>query len=103
MACAGGNDVALDHHKTNDDHPSVGFRSIAYFGFTAPPGTPDAISAKIAADIASVLAKPEIKARIQALGATVVGGTPADMDRLLMSERAKWSVAIKTANIPQVE
>ena len=80
-----------------------GFVSIAYFGFTAPPGTPDKIVEKISADIATVLAKPEIRARIQGLGATVVGGTPADMTRLLASERIKWSAAIRNANIPQVE
>ena len=80
-----------------------GFVSIAYFGFTAPPGTPDKIVEKISADIATVLAKPEIRARIQGLGATVVGGTPADMTRLLASERIKWSAAIRNAKIPQVE
>ena len=80
-----------------------GFVSIAYFGFVAPPGTPDKIVEKIAADIATLLAKPEIASRIQGLGATVVGGTPADMARLLAAERAKWSAAIRAANIPQVE
>ena len=79
------------------------FVSIAYFGFTAPPNMPDKVVEQIAADIATVLAKPETRARIQALGATVVGGTPADMAKLLADERRKWSAAIRNANIPQVE
>ena len=80
-----------------------GFVSIAYFGFTAPSGTPDRIVEKIAADMATVLARPDIRQRIERLGATVVGGTPADMAKLLAAERAKWSAAIRNANIPQVE
>ena len=80
-----------------------GFVSVAYFGFTAPPGTPDPITDKISADIATVLAKPGIRERIEKLGATIVGGTAADMARLLASERKMWGAAIRAANIPQVE
>lgn len=80
-----------------------GFVSIAYFGFVAPPGTPDAIVNKIYTDIAATLQKPEVREKIERLGATVVGNTPAEMGKLLDSERAMWSAAIRNANIPQVE
>ncbi len=80
-----------------------GFVSIAYFGFVAPPGTPDAIVDKIYSTIAAALKKPDVREKIQRLGATIVGNTPAEMGRLLASERVKWSTAIRNANIPQVE
>ena len=80
-----------------------GFVSIAYFGFVAPPGTPDAIVEKVHATIADALKKADVRDRIEKLGATVVGSTPAEMGRLLAGERAKWSAAIRNANIPQVE
>ena len=79
------------------------FVSIAYFGYLAPPGTPDAIVNKVYTDIADTLKKPEVRERIERLGATVVGNTPAEMGKLLESERASWSAAIRNANIPQVE
>ena len=79
------------------------FVSIAYFGFVAPPGTPDAIVEKINGAIADALKKPDVRERIEKLGATIVGGTPAEMGKLLDGERAKWSAAVRNANIPQVE
>ena len=79
------------------------FVSIAYFGFVAPPGTPDAIVGKVYSAIADALKKPDVRTRIEGLGASIVGNSPAEMGRLLASERAKWSAAIRNANIPQVE
>ncbi len=79
------------------------FVSIAYFGFVAPAGTPDAIVDKIHTTIAAALKKPDIRAKIEKLGSTVVGNTPAQMATLLDAERKKWSTAIRNANIPQVE
>ena len=79
------------------------FVSIAYFGFVAPPGTPDAIVDRVYGAIAAALKKPDVRQRIEKLGATVVGNTPAEMGKLLENERTKWSTAIRNANIPQVE
>ena len=79
------------------------FISIAYFGFVAPPGTPDTIVEAIHAAIAAALKKPEIRSRIEQLGATIVGNTPSEMAALLATERTKWSTAIRNANLPQVE
>ena len=80
-----------------------GFVSIANYAIVAPQGTPDEVIAKIHAAAAAALAKPDVRDRIQKLGATIVGNTPAEMARMVEAERAMWGAAIRSANIQQVE
>ena len=55
-----------------------------------PRQTPDAVVAKLNADIGKVLADAEIKSKLQDQGAIVVGGTPAEFAAFLGAELKKW-------------
>lgn len=98
-----------ERHPALTDVPTLiesglpGLVSIANYGIVAPQGTPDAVIAKIHAAVAAALTKPDVRDRIQKLGATIVGNTPAEMAKAIEAERTMWSTAIKNANIPQVE
>ncbi len=72
-----------------------GFDVSSWFALYAPAKTPDAIIAKFQADLKTGLADPAVKAKIDALGAITVTGTPAEMDRFLRAEMEKWGSLIK--------
>ncbi len=60
---------------------------------------PEAITKKLAADIAQILAMPEVKAKFDTLGMELAPQTPAQFDAFIGKEAAKWSKVIKQAGI----
>jgi tripartite-type tricarboxylate transporter receptor subunit TctC len=74
-----------------------GFYAKVWQGMVAPPGTPKAITSKLAAAINDVLKMPEVTERLDQWYMTAVGGTPQDMDRFLKAERERWGNVIRTS------
>jgi tripartite-type tricarboxylate transporter receptor subunit TctC len=70
-----------------------------WLGVVAPAGTPPAIVNKLNAAFRESLAPPETRARLDALGADIKIGTPAEFGKLLADELAKWTAVAKAANI----
>jgi tripartite-type tricarboxylate transporter receptor subunit TctC len=87
------------------DVPSVieaGFPKLEatfWLGVVAPAGTPPAIVNKLNAAFRESLAPPETHARLDALGAEIKIGTPAEFGKMLADELAKWTAVAKAANI----
>jgi len=50
-------------------------------------------------EINAGLADPELRARLAALGGTVLPGSPADFGKLIADETGKWAKVIRAANI----
>jgi tripartite-type tricarboxylate transporter receptor subunit TctC len=76
-----------------------GFESAAWFAVVAPPKTPQAIVAKVNADIAAAVRQPEVRARLAELSAEPVGGTPAETAAFMRAEVERWHNVIKAANV----
>ena len=76
-----------------------GFRSITWFAIAGPPGLPAPLADKINRDVAEILHKPEIVAKIQALRLEPMGGTTADAVKFIGEETQLWGRVIKEANI----
>ena len=72
-----------------------GFEAVSWIGALVPAGTPQPIVDKIHTDLVAVLRMPEIKEKLAALGAEVVGNTPQQFAAWNRSEIAKWAKAIK--------
>ena len=72
-----------------------GFEAVSWIGALVPAGTPQPIVDKIHADMVAVLRMPEIKEKLGALGAEVVGNTPEQFAAWNRTEIAKWAKAIK--------
>src|SRR5262249_56188782 len=70
-----------------------------WLGVVAPAGTPPDIVNKLNAAFRESLAPAETRARLDALGADIKIGTPAEFEKLLADELAKWSAVAKAANI----
>ncbi|GAB3659333.1 tripartite tricarboxylate transporter substrate binding protein [Ramlibacter alkalitolerans] len=72
-----------------------GFEAVSWIGALVPVGTPQPIVDKIHTDLVAVLRMPEIKEKLGALGAEVVGNTPEQFAAWNRSEIAKWAKAVK--------
>jgi tripartite-type tricarboxylate transporter receptor subunit TctC len=73
----------------------AGFDLATWFAFFAPAATPKEITAKIAADMRRVLAQPDVKERLLAVGVDVVGSTPDELASFQRAELAKWAKIVK--------
>ena len=71
----------------------------SWFGVMAPAGTPDTIRSKVAADIASVLRMPDVASAIDKQGLLVVTQSPAEFDKLIASEAARYGKILRDAGI----
>jgi tripartite-type tricarboxylate transporter receptor subunit TctC len=76
-----------------------GFEAVSWYALMAPAGTPAAIVDKIAADSARALAASDVRERLQGLGATPVGSTPAELGAMLKREHAFWGEVVRKAGI----
>jgi len=70
-----------------------------WVGFAAPAGTPPAAIERLNRDIVAALALPDTKRRLAELGMEPVGNTPAEAQRLIEAEIARWSGIAKGAGI----
>ena len=50
-------------------------------------------------EISAILATPEVRERLAAQGAEAATATPEEFGRFLDREHARWSVAVKAANV----
>jgi tripartite-type tricarboxylate transporter receptor subunit TctC len=76
-----------------------GFEITAWFGFMTPRGTPQAIIAKIHADVARIVASPEVHERILSQASEPVGNSPEEYAAFIDAEITKWRAVIKQANV----
>ena len=77
----------------------AGFEITAWFGFMAPGGTPRPLIERIYADIARIVAHPEIQERILSQGSEPVGNRPDEYAAFIQAEIAKWRGVVKQANM----
>ena len=64
-----------------------------------PAKTPPAIVERLSKEVAATLQEPEVRARLEALGAEVVGSSPAELDSFRRAEIAKWTRLAKDNKI----
>ncbi len=72
-----------------------GFELSTWFAFFAPAGTPRAIVDKISGDMRRVLAQPDMKERLAAIGVDIRASTPDELATFQRAELAKWGKIIK--------
>jgi tripartite-type tricarboxylate transporter receptor subunit TctC len=76
-----------------------GYELIAWFALVAPAGTPAPVLARLHEVTAKSLAKPEVKARFDALGTDVAPMNPEQLGGFIRSEIAKFAKLAKDAGI----
>jgi len=72
-----------------------GFEAAAWQGIVVPTGTPADIIQKLNAEVNKALAHPDVRSRLAAQGADILGGSPADYAAYLRTEIPRWAKAVK--------
>jgi tripartite-type tricarboxylate transporter receptor subunit TctC len=76
-----------------------GYEATIWLGLMAPKGTPQAIVDKLNEAVSKVVSDPGVKREWAKQGATPMVMTPAQFQKYLEGDIAKWAKVIKTANI----
>lgn len=80
---------------TVDESGLRGYEVIAWNGFIAPAGTPRDIITKVNADIARILATPNVRERLEADGWDPWATTPEEFGRFIRAEIEKWGKVVR--------
>jgi tripartite-type tricarboxylate transporter receptor subunit TctC len=76
-----------------------GYDTFVWWGMLGPGALPADLAAKISKDCAEALRTPAVKQRLDNLGATVAGTSPAEFEKLIRADYEKWGPIIKAAGI----
>jgi tripartite-type tricarboxylate transporter receptor subunit TctC len=78
-----------------------GFDIVAstWFGLSGPAGLPDAIGARLNAEVLAILAQPDIAARLAEAGATPRKLSAAVFTAFVAAEVARWRAVARAANL----
>ena len=96
--------LAVTSAGRTDDLPNVptiaesgykGFEAATWFGVLGPAGMPKDVVAKLNTGINKALATPEMKARLAAQGADVMGSTPEKFAAFMHDEAGRWGKVVK--------
>ena len=77
----------------------AGFESGTWQGMLVAKGTPQAVIARLNAELIKVIRSPDIRARLAGQGAEVVTMTPAGQDQFFAKEAKRWAEVVAQANI----
>lgn len=94
-----------ERHKSLPDVPTVaeaglpGFEVKFFLGLVAPAQTSAAIVNKLSGAMRKALAKPEVQAQLEKIGADPVSSTPEEFRALIEKDIVKWRSAIKAAGV----
>ena len=72
-----------------------GYEVTGWYGVFAPAGTPRGIVLRLNAEIARILALPDVRQRLSAEGAELMVSTPDEFAAFIKREIAKWVKAVK--------
>ncbi len=74
-----------------------GFDINTWFGLFVPAGTPGAIVERLHDEFVKALDAPDVRAKMQALGAEPVGNTPAQFAAYIRAESQKYAKLVKAS------
>jgi len=77
----------------------VGYESVSWAAILGPKGLRKDVVARWNMEINRILKMPDVKARLDASGLDVVGGTQGQLREVLVEDIAKWKKVVKAANI----
>jgi tripartite-type tricarboxylate transporter receptor subunit TctC len=72
-----------------------GFEAITWHGVVVPSATPAPLIERLNRDIVDVLRMPDLRERLESLGAELAAGTPRDFADYIAREIPKWTKVVK--------
>jgi tripartite-type tricarboxylate transporter receptor subunit TctC len=88
---------ALPDVPTVSETGLAGYDGDGWMGYLAPAGTPAAITKRLQSEIASFLARPEVRVAYKAQGAVPVGSTPEEFGAFLKRDIDKWAKVVEAS------
>jgi len=76
-----------------------GFSALSWWGVIAPAKTPQPIVQKMYEELSRALKDPKVAKQLSDQGIDIEGGGPAELDKWVRGEMAKWAVGVKDNNI----
>jgi tripartite-type tricarboxylate transporter receptor subunit TctC len=104
LAVAGKNRLpALPDVPTTIEAGLPSYQASGWFALAAPRGTPKEIVAKLNRELAAAVADPKVRELFKQQGAEPDALTPAEAQKFISAEVAKWHDIITKAGIPQIQ
>ena len=76
-----------------------GFETSTWHGVLVPAGTPAPVVEKLNAEFNRALRLPDVRERLTALGAEILGGTPKELADHIQREILKWGKIVKSLGV----
>jgi tripartite-type tricarboxylate transporter receptor subunit TctC len=76
-----------------------GYEVYEWNGVFVPNGTPAAVTERLSKELSAVLQDPDVRKRLEATGAEVIGSTPAELEAFRRAELTKWTKLAKDNKI----
>jgi tripartite-type tricarboxylate transporter receptor subunit TctC len=76
-----------------------GYVAESWYGLYAPAGTPTDVIERLNTSVARAVQTPAFRKLEEIEGLTLAVGPPADLDRYVRAEAARWQNLISTSNI----
>ena len=76
-----------------------GYETVAWFGVLAPAGTPRDVVNRLSTEIARIARSPDMRERLEGMGAEPVGSTPEEFGAVMARDIAKWTALAKSVGI----
>lgn len=76
-----------------------GYDLTSWYAIVVPAGTPKDIIRALNAGLVSAMSNPELKSKLEAMGAIVAPGTPEQLRDHIQAEIPRWAKLVKEVNI----
>jgi tripartite-type tricarboxylate transporter receptor subunit TctC len=91
--------AAAPEIPTVEESGMKGFEFVSWYGLWGPKNLPASASGKLQSAVATILARPEVKQRLSALGFEAIGSTSDYFAKYISTEMAKYKQIIDDAKI----
>jgi len=75
------------------------FEAVLFVGAVAPSGTPDAVVARLAAEMAKAIRTPEVARKLSEAGLQPIGSTPEEFATVVQRTSAEWGPLIQKLGV----
>ena len=75
------------------------FEAVSWYALMVPAGTPRPVIDRLNTETARLLARPELKDKLAALGMTPGAGKPSELAATIQAETMRWAEVIRQKNI----
>jgi tripartite-type tricarboxylate transporter receptor subunit TctC len=88
---------------TMEESGFPGFNVTTWWGMFVPVGTPAAVVDRLNRATVKIMATPEMREKLAAIGLEPMGGTPAEFAAAIRAEAPYWEHLIKEAGVKQID